>query len=58
MAQIALTFVDAADGKVDIQVFVDGVVEGQPSTPAQKLAHAMLTAASAEAAVTDIEIKH
>ena len=61
MATIAITFADAADGKVDVQVFLDGVVEGQPSTAAQKLAHTMLAAAGADAAVndvTDVNAKH
>lgn len=59
MAQIAITFVDQPDGKVDVQVYLDGLVEGAPPTPAQKLAQAMLQAAKEEVTgVTDIEPKH
>lgn len=45
MAKIAITFVDQDDGLVDIQVFIDGLVEGQPATEAQKLSMFMMTAA-------------
>ena len=55
MAQIAITFSDQPDGKVDVQVYLDGIVEGSPITPAQKLAQAMLQAAKDEAGVTDIK---
>jgi hypothetical protein len=55
MANIAITFSDAPDGKVDIQVYLDGVVEGAPPTPAQKLAQDMLQGAKGEAEVTDVE---
>jgi hypothetical protein len=58
MAQIAITFADQPDGLVDIQVYVDGVVEGAPPTPAQKLATAMLQSAKEESAITDVEVKH
>ncbi len=57
MAQIALTFVDTEDGKVDIQVYLNDIVEGAPPTPAQKLAQAMLLAAKEESLVTDVEPK-
>lgn len=56
MAQIAITFADQPDGKVDVQVYLDGIVEGEPPTPAQKLATAMLQAAKEEVTeVADIE---
>lgn len=58
MANIAITFADQPDGLVNVQVYLDGVVEGAPPTPAQKLATAMLQSAKAEAGVTDIDIKH
>ena len=59
MACIAITFADQPDGLVDIQLYVDGVVEGAPPTPAQKLAAAMLQAAKDEAqGVTDVTPKH
>lgn len=58
MATIAITFVDAPDGKVDITMFVEGVEEGAPMSPAMKLAQAMLQAAKEEVTgVTDIEPK-
>ena len=57
MAQIAVTFVDQPDGKVDVQVYLDGIVEGEPPSPAQKLAQAMLQAAKEESVVTDVEPK-
>lgn len=57
MAQIALTFVDTKDGKVDIQVYLNDVVEGAPPTFAQKLVQAMLQAAKDESLVTDVEAK-
>jgi len=57
MAKIAITFSDQPDGLVDIQVFLDGIVEGAPPTPAQKLTSAMLQSAKGEAAVTDVEPK-
>ncbi len=59
MAHIAITFADQPDGLVDIQVYIDGVAEGQPPTPAQQLAMSMLQAAKAEApGVTDVQPKH
>jgi len=58
MANIAITFADQPDGLVNVQVYLDGVVEGAPPTPAQTLAAAMLQSAKAEAGVTDIDIKH
>lgn len=57
MAQIAITFADQPDGKVDIQVYLDGIVEGAPPSPAQKLAQAMLQAAKDETEITDVEVK-
>jgi hypothetical protein len=56
MAHIAITFVDAEDGKVDIQVYLDGIVEGAPPSPAQKLAQSMLQAAKGGDAA-DVEVK-
>jgi hypothetical protein len=59
MAQIAITLADQPDGRVNVAVYLDGVVEGQPSTPAQVLAKAMLRAASEESSqVTDLPVKH
>lgn len=55
MAHIALTFSDALDGKVDIQVYLDGVVEGAPATPAQKLAQSMLQAAKDETEIVEVK---
>jgi hypothetical protein len=49
MAHIAITFADQPDGKVDIKVYLDQVVEGAPDTPAQKLVKTMLHAAQKEA---------
>lgn len=57
MAQIALTFVDTPDGRVDIQVYVDGVTDGDPPTPAQKLVQTMLQSAKEESQITDLEVK-
>lgn len=57
MAQIAITFADQPDGKVDIQVYLDGIVEGAPPSPAQKLAQTMLQAAKEENEITDVEVK-
>lgn len=57
MAHIAITFADQPDGKVDIQVYLDGIVEGAPASPAQQLAQAMLQAAKVETEVTDVEVK-
>jgi hypothetical protein len=54
MAKIAMTFADQPDGKVEIQVYLDGVVEGSPS-PAQRLAQAMLKAAKEDTGVTDVQ---
>ena len=50
MANIAFTLSDSPDGLVQIQCFLDGIVEGQPFTPAQSLAKAMLDTAAAAAA--------
>jgi hypothetical protein len=55
MAQIAITFCDQPDGKVDIQVYLAGIVEGAPPSPAQKLAQAMLQAAKVETEITDVK---
>lgn len=52
MATVAITFNDAADGKVDITMFVEGAAAA-PS-PAEKLAMAMLKAAKEESAITDV----
>ena len=49
MAQIALTLVDAPDGKVNIQIYVSDMVEGAPLTAAQELMKLMLNAAANEA---------
>ena len=57
MAHIAITFADQPDGKVDIQVYLDGIVEGAPPTPAQKLAQGMLQAAKDEPEIADVEVK-
>lgn len=57
MAHIAITFADQPDGLVDIQVYLDGIVEGAPPTPAQKVAADMLQAAKGEAQITDVEVK-
>jgi len=54
MAQIAITFSDHADGKVDVQIYLDGLVEGEPPTPAQQLAMSMLKSAKDDAAVSDV----
>lgn len=52
MARIAITFADQPDGLVDIQVYLDDIVEGTPLTPAQKLAQVMLQAAGQAAPAT------
>jgi hypothetical protein len=57
VARIAITFADQPDGLVDIQVYLDDIVEGAPPTPAQKLATAMLQSAKDEAGITDVEPK-
>lgn len=57
MAQIAITFADQPDGKVNIHVYLDGIVEGAPPSPAQKLAQTMLQAAKDETEITDVEVK-
>jgi len=46
MAAIALTLVDAPDGKVDIQIYMDGVVRGEEPGPALQLSSVMLKAAA------------
>lgn len=58
MAHIAITFADQPDGKVDIQVYLDDIIEGAPLSPAQKLAQAMLQAAKDETEITDVEVKN
>lgn len=52
MATIAITFVDQPDGRVDVQVYLEGVTPDAPATPAQKLVRAMLQAAQQETADT------
>jgi len=54
MAQIAITFSDHPDGKVDVQIYLDGIAEGEPPTPAQQLAMAMLKSAKEDSAVSDV----
>ena len=57
MAKVAITFVDQDDGLVDIQVYIEGMVEGAEPTTAMQLALAMLQSAKESATLVLTETK-
>lgn len=52
MAKVAITFADQDNGLVDIQVYLEEVVEGAEPTTAMKLAMLMLQSAKEEVDLT------
>lgn len=61
MAIVAITVADMPNGKPEITVFTEGQVEGEPLSPAFKLAVAMMKAGRGDAEdmdqVADVQVK-